>query len=405
MMTNRKVLVAVLATAVTTATLVGLASSSLSQSDTPTCTQETAVADGEDYSSAARRAGVTPQQIQACNPWVDDISLAAGDVLRHPPGTTSPPTSTIAPAADVAVTTTVAPATPAVTTPITTPNPVTGAQYRNEFDTIEDVERLAQHVYHRNLDLYDYASYSGGSWPGDHPSIGPNGECGAPTDSRKLTLDIDDTQAERRATSIYWCDVPPVEVAANHMMTSMGNVDNYSIAAFGPDETFDSVTSVCVDVNLTDAGSRTWFKIAVVSEALAMSDVVGPTDGDAVPGFLRSDVDSADLVTSMEDDDVLFASWGGGGSGGYPNGLKIGNTKTRVKYDQGTVDVATRQEVCLTDNGDGSVTFTTGPKSATIDAVFPAGPVRVWIQHNAYTPTKVETYGHLTFHWDNLTVT
>ncbi len=197
---------------------------------------------------------------------------------------------------------------------------------------------------------------------------------------------MNDSQAQRVANSFYLCK--------NHMMSSMGHVDNYSVIWFSPKQVFDSANSVCFDVNLTDLGTRQWWKVGVVQSSAF-------NDG----SFLVSDIPSSNLPTNLASSKLIAASWSGQGSAGYPGGkMKVGNTLTSAKSNPTPGDKATRHPVCFADNENGTVTFTVAGVSATVAGSFPSGPLRVvWYDHN-YTPDKDGTpIGH-TFHWDNIVV-
>ena len=254
------------------------------------------------------------------------------------------------------------------------------------FDGNGGLNNLDTHVFHRNVDIHDYDGFSGGNWTGDHDL-----NCGSPDTQRALRFNGKDSQTTRRANSFYTC--------RDHMMTAMGDVENYSIVAFGPAEVFSNVSSVNVDVNLTDLGNRQWWKIGVLSTR----------DCPALDKrCMYSDVAAADLSTDLATSGRLIASWSGGLSAGYPGGLKIGNTQTSASFSAGN-DKATRHPVSLIDNGNGTVTFKVANRSATVNGSFPACPCRVVFYDHNYTPDKSppETgkpvIGY-TWHWDNIVV-
>ncbi len=214
-------------------------------------------------------------------------------------------------------------------------------------------ERLEWGVYHRNagwqvagepLQSTGWANaFHGGSWTGDHDLSG-----GPPTTQRQLTSSLSDFNVDEL-----------VYTARDHMMTSMGDVDGYSVVWFSPDQTFDAVGEVTFDVNLTDLGNRQWIKVGVVSEDVYNSlGQGGVYDYNTAPGFVRSDVGASNLNGSLQDDGVLIASWSGGASAGYPGGLKIGNGDETNFSNPTPTDKMTRHTVSLKDNGDGTVTFT-----------------------------------------------
>ncbi len=268
--------------------------------------------------------------------------------------------------------------------PVTTVPPVSpGGQieFSESFDNDTGLDRFDLGVYHRNLDDLNWPGGSGGSWTGDHDV-----NCGSPDTQRPLRLDVGDSAATRRANSFYLCK--------NHLMTSMGEVDNYSVVWFSPKQVFSSVSSVCFDVNLTDLGTRQWWKVGVVKSSAFDNG-----------SFLVSDIPSSNLPTSLSTSNLLAATWGGQGSAGYPGGkMKIGDTKTDVESNPSPNDKATRHQVCLVDNGNRTVTFTVAGVSATVAGSFPSGPVRVVFYDHNYTPDKDGRPAGHTWHWDNVVV-
>lgn len=291
------------------------------------------------------------------------------------------PTTTVAPTTTTAASTTTTPATTTTAVPTTTvPG---GAQFVETFDNDTGLGRFDKGVYHRNLDDLGWAGGSGGSWTGDHDLA-----CGTPDTQRTLSLDVDnDSMATRIANSFYVCK--------NHMMTSMGDVDNYSAVWFSPKQVFGSVDTVAFDVNLTDLGPRQWWKVGVVTEAAFNNG-----------SFLVSDVDASNLPTNLASSKVLVATWSGQASAGYPGGkMAIGNSSELGASDPTPNDKATRHPVTLTDNHDGTITFTVAGVSVTHGGSFPACPCRVVFYDHNYTPDKDNNPQGHTWHWDNIVVT
>ncbi len=266
------------------------------------------------------------------------------------------------------------------------PVPPGDAVFVETFDGNTGMANFDRHVYHRNLDDLGYAGYSGGSWTGDHDV-----SCGSPDTQRPLRLNANDSQATRIANSFYTCK--------DHMMTSMGDVEAYSVVAFSPKTVFDNVSGIQVDVNLTDLGTRQWLKFGVLSTSDCPSLNMR---------CMYSDVAASNLNTDLEGPGRLIASWNGGASAGYPGGLKIGNRGVSGQFDAGS-DKATRYPVSFVDNGNGTVTFTVAGISRTTSGSFPECPCRVVFYDHNYTPDKsVEETGRLpighTWHWDNVIV-
>ncbi len=314
------------------------------------------------------------------------------------PATTEPTTApTIKPTTTTTTTTTTVAPNPSVP-----PTPPAGVQFVETFDNNAGGDRFDYWVYHRNMDRYGESyGYSYGDWQGDH-DMGCNG----PDTMRPGSFKPGDGQAQRVNQSVYVCK--------NHMMTSMGDVEAYSIVTFSPKQVFPSVSSVCFDVNLTDLGNAQWWKVGVVSDAKynSMRRDGGMYD---VPAFLASDQEASGVEANLATNDMLIASWSGGLSGGWPGGLKIGNTTSNVMMNPAPNDVATRFPVCLKDNKNNTVTFSVNGKSFTKSGSFPAGPARVVFYDHSYEPDQTCIYAntncsgghvvHTSWHWDNITVT
>ncbi len=367
---------------------------------------------------------------------VDVMGYVAAEGFVPPTTTTEPPATTEAPTTTVEVTTTTAEPTtttteaPATTTttaaPTTTVAPTTTTVaptttvgepvegFFQDFTGNTGLDDFDVWVFHRNDDLYDSNSNvnnnSGGTWLGDHVDLG-NGQCGGANTSRELHHHSDMPQ-EERATAVYVCNPPNNNP---HLMTSMGDVDNFSLIAFSPKVVFDSVSEVSFEVNLTDLGNRQWWKVGVITEELYNSQWNYYND-DVVPGFLITDVGPANLG-GLNGPDRLVATWSGGVSAGYPGRMMIGDTNadyngtvyddvtgSRVRANPTPTDKGTRHDVSLVDNGDGTVTFTVAGIGGTKPGSFPECPCRVLFWDNNYTPDKdTNPIGH-TWHWDDIAV-
>ncbi len=255
------------------------------------------------------------------------------------------------------------------------------ATFFEDFSGNTGLERFDRHVFHRNVDIHNYAGASGGSWTGDHDTA-----CGSPDTQRSLAWRNSDSQSTRQANALYAC--------RDHLMTAMGDVDGFSMVTFAPKPTFDDITRVCIDVNLTDLGARQWWKIGVLSTSLYDSTYRG------VPGYLLSDVAASD-VADIVGSDRLIASWGGVGA--HPAKLRIGHD-VGPTANPSPDDKATRHQACLTDNRNGTVSFTVAGTSMTSRGSFPPGPKRVVFYDQNYTPDKDGPVQGHTWHWDNVIV-
>jgi hypothetical protein len=289
---------------------------------------------------------------------------------------------------------------------------VTGpARFVETFDGNTGRDRFELWTYNRDKDKLN-ASYSvGGDWYGDHDF-----DCGPPTTQRHLNFtagsDAIADQPNRNNQTVYVC--------RDHLMTSMAGASGFDIVAFSPKDEFADVHSVSFDVNLTDLGNRQWWKVGVLSTDLWRDDAIqygeswtcddykiGPSLPDYgcgwAPGWIVTDTHGSEVGSSLATDKLLVATWGGGASAGQYC-QKIGDTLTGGCVNPTPNDKATRHPVSLTDNGNGTVTFTVAGVATTTAGSFPDCPCRVVFYDNSYTPDKdTGIIGH-TWHWDNIVV-
>ena len=291
------------------------------------------------------------------------------------------------------------------------PSPtVVGARFVETFDGNRGLDRFRYGVYHRGVGYHeagtpvpsgiDNNASAAGVWTGDHDLA-----CGPPDTQRVLRSDFrqDTSGANGWKPWIDFHTEDLVYACRDHIMSSMGDIAAYSVLWFSPDMVFADVGAVSFDVNLTDLGDRKWWKVGVVSDALFNSSYTAGYAGLRVPGFLVSDVGSADLRGGLAGSDRLLATWSGGASAGYPGAMKIGETRVNCSFNAGS-DKMTRFPVSLVDNNNGTVTFTVAGSSCTTAGAFPGCPCRVVFYDHNYTPDKDGIpIGH-TWHWDNIIV-
>jgi hypothetical protein len=251
-----------------------------------------------------------------------------------------------------------------------------GAAFTLDFSSPEDVGQLVEEVHHRNLIIYPPNHGAHETWLGDH-----NMACGEATTSRVI-------HASRHGQATYLC--------RDHFMTSMGDVDGYSIVAFSPKRTFARARRVCWDQNLTDLGDRKWVGVHLIPAhafhgGLAyIEPTVDGVDETAIP-FPAGSLNFSNMnheVTFFQGQEQVFDSHSGG------------------SWDSGD-DKATRYQHCMIANRNGTITFrqqrNDGFASYSFEGVFPARFRLVFTDHN-YTPTKDEDPVGLTWHWDNIIV-
>jgi hypothetical protein len=191
----------------------------------------------------------------------------------------------------------------------------------------------------------------------------------------------------------------------DHLMTSVGAVDSYSLAWFAPNQTFAAVDTdtVSFDVNVTNLLARQWWEVILVDPSepeLIAHPVVAGIDGTVEGGRPQMIPYPADSVAL--------------GNGPFaPGPIKINGENqgwepictTEFALDpEGCAAKPIRRTFTITDNRDGTVTMTGLEQTWTVDGSFPDEFKVVFKDHN-YTPDKDGIpVGH-TWHWDNIMVT
>jgi hypothetical protein len=245
-----------------------------------------------------------------------------------------------------------------------------------------------------------------GDFLGEHDMSMP---CGSPTTYRTVrqpVLEWGNTHTNVDVTDsdlIWWC-APGNDTAKGHMMTAL---DTGSIAtlSFSPKQTFNNVTRVCWDQNMSNLGEGKWVNVFVVPAAdvaahggdLAYVDGVGIPFG-GIPMRLPPGAFDFDWIRGSINGHTI------GADGSYNKVLEQWKS-----YSPGGIatESASRYTICL-NSGAGVVTlerpdgtFDTYPLGAS----FPTGEVRVIWQDASYNPTKhngADTA--LTWHWDNFQI-
>lgn len=277
--------------------------------------------------------------------------------------------------------------TTTTTTTTTTTVPV-GGVWSEDFATPASLDRFEIGVYHRNVDSANFPNFSGGSWFGDHAPL-PGDACEGPDTRRELSWQ----PGEPRDIHVYWCDL-----GTGHLMTTMGDVDLYSIVSFTPNDTFVGVAEIRWDVNVTALGdspnNRQFTEVKVIPAAVF--------DVHNLPCAVELPCGTDDMGTL-----------GAVGVSSHHNALRFNNgtgpsSCSPSNDPEGLASKAIRREHVLTDNGDGTVTYAVeGRGACTFSGSFPAGPVRVVFADHSYTPEKdcgdAECPGY-TWHWDDIEV-
>ncbi len=276
-----------------------------------------------------------------------------------------------------------------------------------EFRDANSLKRFTWGVFHRNagwqikgqpLNSTGWLNAQhGGSWSADHDR-----NCGPIDTHREFTS----TKLAGASFDFRLDDL--LYVCHEHLMTTMGDVDGYSVVWFSPNKVFSSVADVSFDVSLADLGTRQWFQVGVVSEKVYNQQATaGVLMGNTAPAHLRA-VDSASTLNrNLSDGDVLIATWGGGSAAGYAGKLRIGNGHQRRAFANPTPkSKVDRHPVRLVDNNNGTVSFSVAGVTLVDVASFPSCPCRVVFYDHSYNPDKSERGQPIgyTWHWDNIRI-
>jgi hypothetical protein len=368
---------------------------------------------GDTWASLAAECAATTTQMRHANYLATNASLRIGAWIwcpLAPPATTTTTSTTVAP---TTTTTTVAPTSTTTTTieatttvpstttttvaPTTLP-PAPSTDFVETFAGNTGLDRFKVEVYHRNIGqqtlgqaatIWNDEADHGGSWTADHDLA-----CGAPETQRPLSSSRTDFRVDEL---VYLC--------RDHVMTTMGDVDGYSIVSFSPDQTFTAATTdrVSWDVNVTDLGGRQWWEVVIVP-------------------LSEPHLATIDWMASV----AQIASYGPG-TIAVANGPTGGNLAvttqgvTRNPYGwhgictsvwgsdlEGCAAKHIRRPFTVVDNRDGTISVTFLDQTWTYPGSFP-DEFRVYFKDHNYTPDKDDkcpggVCPGYTWHWDNIAV-
>ena len=296
------------------------------------------------------------------------------------PATTTTTTTTVAPTTTRPATTTTAATLPPTTVPPTTTTPP-GAAFAETFTANTGLNRFRTGTHHRGVDAQGGALTSA-TWQADHDKHLT--DCGDPNLFHHTADKAD------RTSSFYVC--------RDHMMTTMGDVDGYSVTWFTPAQVFNGRTKVAWDVTVTDLGDRQWWEVAIIPAGGPEATVIDwlSPDPSNLPNYPASSV-------------VI----GSGPFGGDFHVHSAGQDRTPTWQPmcgayaldpEGCASKALRRPWSVTDNRNGTITIRFNAFTWTVNGSFPSGDFEVIFKQHSYTPDKDGIpMGH-TFHWDNIII-
>lgn len=292
-----------------------------------------------------------------------------------------------------------------------------GSGYFNDFSTEADGNRVHQFVSYR--DPHVVAHLTGSS---DHQSTGGI-NCSAPEETRPQTRG-------NPSAHVYQC-LPGGNAAAGHQMSYAMDTSGYGFVGAVPDQVFEGVREVSVDINTTNAGSRNFVEIKVMpADQLYVNAMPCIPDLPCNAGWDYDDIGavgaestSLSIATPDKPDGYRYDRY---------NRVQLDNGDYRyemcngvdycfkVGVHQDNISIRDRYQHIFRDNGNGTLSFGVEEPDGTFGWIeapgsFPEGPVRVVIAFHNYTGTKSgngpgfngnlsPSTGGFTWHWDNLSV-
>lgn len=196
-------------------------------------------------------------------------------------------------------------------------------------------------------------------------------------------------------------------ICKNHMMSSMGHVDGYSVTSFWPKQEFDFQSGGYLefDVNLNDAHPRSWFEIMITPRSElkvgAAShqfpiDETYPKDRIVLRFFPNQKRDIQVGTAAVDPEGVIVEEderwrW----SAHYPNDPALNDRRIRRTM---RVTLLPYKIIWSIEKVDGSF----DDFAVDVPGGLPFTRGLVLFKTHAYTPTKDDNMNAYTFHWDNI---
>jgi hypothetical protein len=197
--------------------------------------------------------------------------------------------------------------------------------------------------------------------------------------------------------------MPDGDPGKGHLMTSV-NTEGYVTVWFSPKQTFENVSGVCWDQNITDLGGGKW----TIVNFLTAPEYAGKTD----LAYTSPDFPKSGGASSTQGSAANGVKFFRGGMNSYTDGKMHGGARGVTVSDK-----AARYKHCVFDNGNGTLTTTTAqPNGRTISRVvsgsIPHGDIRLEFADDSYNPDKhfdakgvpPNSSDLYTWHWDNIKI-
>jgi hypothetical protein len=215
-------------------------------------------------------------------------------------------------------------------------------------------------------------------------------------------------------SQMVWFCAPGGDVAKGHMMTAV-NTESVATLSFTPKQTFNNVTKVCWDQNMNNLGEGKWINVFVVPAGAYSGDPAysAASGEENTPGAIPQHPPAGTVDFTWLRGTVRSDTWNGGTN--YTKGLLGSGTGDAgwLSNDDGMdPSPAPRFTICLDSAHDqvtierpGHIRGAGYTQTLPLNATFPTGPVRVIWQDASYNPVKhAGNAEHLTWHWDNITI-
>lgn len=301
------------------------------------------------------------------------------------------------------------------------PEPAEPPIYSNDFSNANDIDRIDHFVHYRDPFVVTHTSGSS-----DHgPTGGPN--CTAPEETRSQSKD-------RPEEHVYQC-FPGGDAAKGHVMAYAMDASGYGFVGGLPDQVFEDVNEVSVDINTTSAGSRNFVEIKVIPawDTFVNAMPCGP-DLPCNEGWDYDDIGAVGAVTVSNDgtglqiataevpDGHLFDQFAtfNDAFGSHYESCHNSSSCFEASVHEGNDGIRDRYRHVFRDNENGTISFGIAEQDGrmhwvTAPGEFPSGPVRVVVAFHNYTGTKdgngpgfdqnlSPSTGGFTWHWDNINV-
>lgn len=294
--------------------------------------------------------------------------------------------------------------------------------YFNGFSTESDANRIDQFVAYRDGFLANHVTGQS-----DHVATGGI-NCSAPEQTRTQTRD-------NPSAHVYHC-LPGGNRANGHQMAYAMDTSGYGFAGALPDQVFEGIREVSVDINTTTAGWRNFIEIKVIPadqvyvNAMPCIPDMPCNDGwgyDSINGFGAGtnsaegtglSIATPDQPGGIDYDHYNVEVLANGDQQFAP--CNASSYCFRVATHETNTSIRERFKHIFRDNGNGTLSFGIERADNTFAWVeapgsFPQGPVRVVVAFHNYTGTKLgdgpgfggnlsPSTGGFTWHWDNLSV-